>query len=181
MWYRFGCCGSGGRCGQSSRTGWELSIPKNDFHERGDVMKIKDVMTTNVVCIRPEATIHEAAEQMRSLNVGLLPVCGPEDKLVGVLSDRDIVIRSTAGGNDPKAALVSEIMTQKVYYCLEEQDIAEAAKMMEQQQIRRLIVINDQKRLAGIVSLGDLAVKSDQPDLCEQTLEAVSVPAQPMR
>ncbi len=144
-------------------------------------MKVREVMTASVKCIRPDAKLRDAAEQMRTLDVGLLPVCGDEDKLVGVITDRDIAIRSTASGADPNNATVKEVMTEEVYYCFEEQEVPEAAHLMEQKQIRRLVVINDRKRLAGIISLGDLAVKSDQPDVCEQTLEAVSAPAEPAR
>jgi CBS domain-containing protein len=138
-------------------------------------MKVKDTMSTDVKCIRPNNSIQEAADQMRSLDVGILPVCGDNDKLVGVLTDRDIVTRSAASGNDPKQVLVSDIMTQKVHYCHDDQDVTEAAQQMREQQVRRLLVINQDKRLVGIISLGDLAVRSDEDKCCEETLEAVSV------
>lgn len=115
------------------------------------------------------------------MDVGSLPVCGDEDKLVGMITDRDITIRATAGACDAKATLVQDVMTPGIVYCFEDQDVEDATKLMEDNQIRRLAVLNREKRLVGIVSLGDLAVKVGNDHLSGEALERVSEPAQPVR
>jgi CBS domain-containing protein len=141
-------------------------------------MRVYEVMTKNAECIRPETTIRDAAGRMRDLDVGSLPVCD-NDRIVGVLTDRDIAVRSVAEGHDPTADHVREIMTRGVTYCFEDQDIREAAEMMRDKQIRRLPVLNRQKRLVGIVSLGDLAVQGGDAKLSGRALEGISEPATP--
>src|ERR671937_1268828 len=101
-------------------------------------MQVKEVMTHGVECIRPEATLQEAATKMKELDVGPLPVCGDDDRLVGMLTDRDITIRAVAEGQDPKTARVQDVMTPDITYCFEDQDVKEAARLMEEKQIRRL-------------------------------------------
>ena len=107
--------------------------------------------------------------------VGSLPVC-ENDRLVGMLTDRDIVVRAIADGCDTKTTTAREIMTPDIVYCFEDQDVQEAARLMEQNQIRRLVVLNRDKRLVGIVSLGDLAVETGDEHLTGKTLEKVSEP-----
>jgi CBS domain-containing protein len=144
-------------------------------------MQVKDVMTSDVECISPETTLREAAQRMKELDVGPLPICGEKDRLVGMITDRDITVRAVAAGLDPSTAQVRDIMTPNIIYCYEDQDISDAAHMMEQNQIRRLVVLNRDKRLVGILSLGDLAVDSGDEQLAGHTLEAVSEPALPLR
>ena len=144
-------------------------------------MQVKEVMTRGVECMRPDATLQEAARKMRELDVGPLPVCGDNDRLVGMLTDRDITVRAVAEGQDPKSALVRDIMTPSIIYCFEDQDVTEAARLMKENQIRRLVVLNRNKRLVGIVSLGDLAVETGDEELAGKTLEEVSEPARPRR
>jgi CBS domain-containing protein len=120
-------------------------------------MQLKEIMTPGVEVIAPEATLQEAAEKMRHLDIGPLPVCDG-DRLVGLLTDRDITVRAVAEGRNPATTQVREVMTPEVIYGYEEQDSQDAARLMEQYQIRRLPVLNHAKRLVGIVSLGDLAV-----------------------
>jgi CBS domain-containing protein len=144
-------------------------------------MQVSEVMTRGVECTRPDDRISTAAERMRELNVGALPVCGDNDKLVGMVTDRDITVRATAGGSDPGRTNIRDVMTPHIAYCFEDQDVAEAARLMEQNQIRRLAVLNRNKRLVGIVSLGDLAVKSGDDQLCAEALEQVSEPSRPNR
>jgi CBS domain-containing protein len=110
---------------------------------------------------------------MRELDVGMLPVCD-NDRLVGTVTDRDITIRGVARGLDPKSTPVREVMTHEVVCCFEEQSIEEAGRLMEERQIRRLPVINQDKRLVGIVSLGDLAVRTHSGILAGEVLEQVS-------
>jgi CBS domain-containing protein len=146
--------------------------------ERSFVMRVKDVMTENPQVVRPQASLKEAAEIMKSLDVGVVPVC-ENDRLVGMVTDRDIVVRAEAEGLSP-SAMVNQAMTSGVTFCLEEDDLDSAAKLMEEKQIRRLPVLNAQHRLVGIVSLGDLAVSGDQQTAGE-VLERVSEPAKPNR
>src|ERR1043165_4139676 len=98
-------------------------------------MQVKDVMTSGVECISPETTLREAAQKMKELDVGPLPICGDDDRLAGIITDRDIAVRAVADGLDPSTAKVRDIMTPKIIYCFEDQDISDAAHMMEQNQI----------------------------------------------
>lgn len=136
-------------------------------------MKVSEIMTREVECINPGTTIQAAAEKMKTLDCGSLPICD-SDRLTGMVTDRDIAIRATAEGKDPTNTHVSEIMTSEVSYCFENDDVADAAQQMSQKQIRRLCVLNEDKRLVGMVSLGDLATESDNPQLGTETLEKVS-------
>ena len=144
-------------------------------------MQVKEVMTSGVECIRPDATIAAAAQKMKDLDVGALPVCGDDDRLKGIVTDRDITIRATATCCDPGGTCVQDVMTPSILYVFEDQDVTEAARLMKENQVRRLVVLHRDKRLAGIVSLGDLAVDTRDEELVGATLEAVSEPAQPRR
>lgn len=143
-------------------------------------MQVSDVMTRNAECTRPDATLQEAAERMKALDVGSLPVCD-NDRLVGVLTDRDITVRSVSDGHDPRTDHVRDVMTPMVFYCFEDQDVTEAAQLMREKQVRRLAVLNRDKRLAGIVSLGDLAVEAGNQLLVGEALEGISEPSSPKR
>lgn len=118
-------------------------------------MNLKDIMTSHVEVVSPDATLKDAAKMMDDLDIGALPVC-ENDRLVGMITDRDIIIRSVAAGQDPNKAVVRDSMTSPIHYCLEDQSVEEVAKIMESKQIRRICVLNSSKRLCGIVSLGDL-------------------------
>lgn len=137
-------------------------------------MQVHEIMTSGVECISPSASITEAAQQMKALDAGSVPVCGENNKLVGMITDRDIVIRCVADGLDTKTTSVSDAMSADIVFCRDKQDITEAVQTMEHHKIRRLVVIDDDKRLVGIVSLGDLAVKTNDESLCTEALEAVS-------
>jgi CBS domain-containing protein len=139
-------------------------------------MQVKDVMTRGAECISPDETLQEAARKMKNLDVGALPVCD-RDRLAGMVTDRDIVVRAVAEGRDPRTVRIRDAMTEGVTYVFEDDDINEAARLMRQKQIRRLVVLNRDKRLAGIVSLGDLAVETGDEHLAGRTLEDVSQPA----
>lgn len=143
-------------------------------------MRLGEVMTRDVETVSSDASLKEAAGQMKSLDVGLVPVCDG-DELKGTLTDRDITVRATAEGLDPSQTRVSEIMSTDVVYCFEDQEIEEAMSLMEARQIRRLPVLTREKRLVGIVSLGDLAVHAGQNELLGDTLKEVSRPAVPRR
>src|SRR5688572_16695611 len=140
-------------------------------------MKIRDIMTPGVECISPNESIAEAAERMRKLDVGSLPVCGDENKLVGIITDRDITIRATAHACDPCCTSVADVMTPDIVTCFEDEDVQVVVDSMESKQIRRLAVLNRDKKLVGIVSLGDLAIRTPDDRVSGETLERVSQPA----
>ena len=123
--------------------------------------------------------VDQAAQLMQQLNVGALPVC-ETDQLAGILTDRDIVVRAVALGREPESTRVSEAMSLGIVYVYEDQDAEEAAKIMQRHQIRRLPVLNRDRRLCGIVSLGDLAVESES-QISGEILKEVSSPSSPVR
>jgi CBS domain-containing protein len=137
-------------------------------------MLLKDIMTAHVEVISPFTPLQEAAEKMRVFDAGSLPICDGK-KVLGMLTDRDIVIRAVAKGMHPEQTMVSDVMTEDVVYLFEDQDVSEAAKLMEDRQIRRLLILNRDKELAGIVSLGDLSQYTD-PQVSGHVLEQVSEP-----
>jgi CBS domain-containing protein len=122
-------------------------------------MKIKDCMTRIVRVIGPDETLADAARAMGESDVGVLPVANAE-RLVGMITDRDIVVRGVASGKGPDAK-VSEVMSDQVKYCFEDDDIEEVLQNMGEIQLRRLPVVNEEKRLVGIISLSDLADTSE--------------------
>jgi CBS domain-containing protein len=139
-------------------------------------MRLDECMTRGVECTRSDATLQQAANRMKELDVGTLPVCGDNDRLVGMVTDRDITVRAVANGRDPKTTLVSDAMSPGVVSCYEDQDIDEAARLMEDRQIRRVVVLDHDQRITGILSLGDLAVSgSSERSLAGEILEAVSM------
>jgi len=138
-------------------------------------MQLKDIMTPGVEVIAPEASIYEAAEKMSHLDIGPLPVCDGE-RLVGMLTDRDITVRAVAAGRDPLTTQVREVMTPDVVYGFEDQEVQDAARVMEQYQIRRLLVLNPRKQLVGMVALGDLAVHAGTRPVAAEVLAQVSEP-----
>ncbi len=136
-------------------------------------MKAKDVMSKKPEFLPPNATLKEAANQMRSQDYGFIPV-GENDRLVGTLTDRDITINAVAEGWDPNKKTVKEVMHKGVYYCLETDTLDKVIEQMEKLQVRRLIVLNSEKRMTGIISLGDIATKSKDAKMCSELTEAVS-------
>jgi CBS domain-containing protein len=161
--------------GDSSVEAVQQVLQEQARMERGNML-IRDIMTQGVECVRPDTTLQEAARRMRDLNVGPLPVCGDDDRLAGIVTDRDITVRAVAEGKDARTVRVAEIMTPQIVYCYDDQDATDAAKLMETRQIRRLVVLDRSKRLVGIVSLGDLAVKTRNDELVGEAVEAISEP-----
>lgn len=139
-------------------------------------MLVRETMTRNVELGVPEMSLVEVAQKMREGDFGLLPI-GEEDRLVGVITDRDIVIRAVAEGKDPQKTFAREIMSSKVLYCYEDQSLEEVAENLGENQIRRLPVLNREKRLVGILSLGDLALSDDQPEKIGKALDQISKPS----
>ncbi|ESQ94638.1 CBS domain-containing protein [Asticcacaulis benevestitus] len=137
-------------------------------------MHVKDIMSADFKFARPQTTLREAAVLMRDGDYGYLPI-GDSEKLKGAVTDRDIVIRAVAAGLSADTP-VSEIMSESIIYCFEDDDIREAADMMKREQIRRLAVLNDAKRLVGIITLGDIA-RADEQRLAGEIELQVAQPA----
>ena len=123
-------------------------------------MHVKDIMSTDFHIASPQTTLRQAAEMMRDGDFGYLPV-GDSIKLKGAVTDRDIVIRAVAAGMGPETTL-GDIMSETIVYCFEDDDLREAADVMKREQIRRLVVLNDSKRLVGVITLGDIARADEQ-------------------
>jgi CBS domain-containing protein len=136
-------------------------------------MKIREVMTETVELVDPDTALRDAAQRMRDVGIGFLPV-GVDDRLVGTLTDRDITVRAVADGLDPKIARVREAMSKALIYCFEDQDTSEAATLMAENKVRRLPVLNSAKRLVGVVSIGDLAATTGDDDVIGQTVQDIS-------
>jgi len=143
-------------------------------------MQVKEIMTCNVETIDSQANLVEAAQKMRALEVGALPVW-EDDTLIGMITDRDITIRAIAQEKNPSATNVKEIMSSDVCCCLQDDDIHDAARMMEDRSIHRLLVVNSNNDPVGFVSLSDFAVKSHDEHLAYEVLERISEPACPHR
>lgn len=141
-------------------------------------MLIRDIMTTDVELVNPDIKMSDAAKKMRDLDIGFLPV-GENDRLVGMLTDRDIAVRGVARGKNPDEESIRDIMTPEIHYCSADQELEEAMEIMKDKQIRRLVVLNDQKRLVGVFSLGDVALGTEDKRLSGEVLEEVSKPAEP--
>lgn len=139
-------------------------------------MKVSECMTKHVELGTPDMTIFEAAKKMRDGDFGILPI-QKNDRLVGMLTDRDLVVRGIAEGLNPKEIKVQAVMTPNVLYCFEDQALEEVAENLGDNQVRRLPVLNREKRLVGILSLGDLAQSLEHPDNIEETLTRISKPS----
>jgi CBS domain-containing protein len=140
---------------------------------RGVKMKVKEIMSTQVQRIHKGASIQQAAEQMKTCDVGMVPVY-EGDRLVGTLTDRDLAVRAVAEKRDPTSTKIGDVMSPKVTYCFEDQDVVDAGNIMAEHQIRRLVVLNRDKRLVGVVSLGDLATSSGSKQMVAEALENIS-------
>lgn len=134
--------------------------------------KAKEIMTKDVKYIDPNTTVKDAARLMNEMDIGFLPV-GENDRLIGIITDRDITLRCVAKGHKPDEITVREVMTPKCLYCYAEAEVEEVADNMGKNQIRRLPVLNEEKRLVGIVSLGDLVCRGSKHHAGE-ALHAIS-------
>lgn len=143
-------------------------------------MQIRDIMTRGVETVTSDVTIHTAARMMDDLNVGVLPVCDGT-RLIGMITDRDITVRATAAGRAPDECRVGEVMTEELRYCFEDTALDEALRQMTALQIRRLPVVDQQRRLVGMVSLGDIATGTGNDATIADALERISEPSRPDR
>jgi CBS domain-containing protein len=139
-------------------------------------MKVSDVMTRDVEIASPDDDLQTAAQMMRDIDTGALPV-GENDRLVGMVTDRDITVRAVAEGKAPRDCKVRDVMTADIRYCFEDEDTKAVADKMAQLQVRRLPVLDRNKRLVGIVSLGDLATGAKDKAEPGQALHGISQPA----
>jgi CBS domain-containing protein len=135
-------------------------------------MKVKEIMSKKVTWVGPGLSLKDAAKKMRDHDIGCLPV-GKDDRLVGMITDRDIACRAVAKGSDPAKTTIADAMSKGVTYCFDDQDVGEAAKLMETKQIHRLPVLNRSKRMVGILSVGDVSLHASH-ELTGEVVEAVS-------
>ena len=136
-------------------------------------MKVKDAMHKGVEWVSPEASVVEVAKLMCGYDIGAIPV-GENDQLIGMVTDRDIVCRGLAGNNfDASCLTARNVMTPGIHCCREDDDLAKAVRHMEKLKIRRLPVVNNSKRMVGILSLGDVS-HSAPDDLLSECMKSVS-------
>lgn len=138
-------------------------------------MQLRDITTDSVETLTPTTTLEDAAKMMRERDLGWMPV-EDADKVVGIVTDRDIVIRAIASSLDPKTTTVREVMTKNVLSCNIGDDVDDACDLMEREQVRRLVVLDDDGALAGVVTLADLAQRGDE-DHSVEVLQRVSEPS----
>ncbi|NLV63542.1 MAG: CBS domain-containing protein [Clostridiaceae bacterium] len=141
-------------------------------------MKVRDIMTKSVATISPEATIKDAAQMMQRHNVGSIPVVDTNG-LVGIVTDRDIVVRNIASGQDPSSTPIKNVMTSQVTTVTPDEDVNKITQMMSSRQIRRVPVVENQK-LVGMVSLGDLATTGMTNMEASEALAEISKPSKPL-
>jgi CBS domain-containing protein len=137
-------------------------------------MKVREAMTRDVRLARPDQSIREIARLMAELDIGAVPV-EENDRLVGMITDRDIAVRAVAEGRGPDTK-ISDVMSRDIKYCYEDQSIDEVTRNMADIRVRRLPVVNRDKRLVGILSLGDLAIDATAQDEAGEALGGISRP-----
>lgn len=138
-------------------------------------MLVKDIMTNSIVSLNSEDSVERAAQMMKQFDVGSIPVCN-EEKVVGMITDRDIILRTVATGSNGNRQKISEVMTSSPVTGSPDMDVHDAAKIMSEQQIRRLPIVEN-NHLVGIVSLGDISVEPTLQDNAEEALKNISEPA----
>lgn len=136
---------------------------------------LKDLMSRDVKVINPDMTIGDAAKKMRDGDFGMMPV-GEDDRMIGTISDRDIAIRAVAEGKDA-GTKVREVMSEGIAWVYEDESVEKAAKIMSERQVRRLPVVNRDKRLVGILALGDFAVERSEILPAAEALSEISKPS----
>jgi CBS domain-containing protein len=119
-------------------------------------MKIREIMTGNVECMSPQTDLMQVAHKMKSLDVGFIPIC-ENDRLAGTVTDRDIVIRGLTSGRDINTCTARDVMTKEVFYCFEDDNVKDVAEQMREKEVRRMLILNQDKRLVGVVSIGDIS------------------------
>lgn len=135
-------------------------------------MLVKEIMTKNPDALSETMTIREAASEMKKFDFGFLPIKS-DGHIVGVVTDRDIVIRAIADGLDQSNTQLKDIMTKDIFYCHEDDELQKIAEIMKSKQIHRLAVYNQQEQLSGVVSIGDIARKCHNTQLCGKLTESI--------
>lgn len=138
-------------------------------------MKVRDLMSRNVAEVSPDTSLEEVARMMKEMNIGSVPVC-ESGRVVGIVTDRDIIVRELAMGKNPVATRVGDVMTHGISTVSPDMDIHDAAKLMSDKQIRRLPVV-DNGRLVGMIAIGDMAVRSKLEDDAGEALSDISKPS----
>jgi CBS domain-containing protein len=141
-------------------------------------VKVKDMMTRSVECVWPQDTLQEAATRMKEMKIDPLAVCD-RTHIVGTLTDRDIAVRATAAGRDPRTTKVSDVMTREVIKCYEDEPVEEAERLMQSRLVRRILVVNRDDRPVGILSMGGWEAETGNPqrvgtvrrDVAERTMQ----------
>jgi CBS domain-containing protein len=139
--------------------------------------RIKDIMTRDVECASPEMSVRDAAERMKSRDIGSMPVCEGR-KVVGIITDRDITIRSTAGGGDPNTAKVGDVMSRDIVSVKPDDSIKDAERIMHDRQLRRLPVVDDRGELVGYLAIAKIA-RQESPTQTGRVFQGVSQPTKP--
>jgi predicted transcriptional regulator len=137
-----------------------------------DEMQVKDAMHPGVTWVGPETSIHELARKMRDEDIGAIPI-GENDRLIGMVTDRDIALRSFTDGRDVQTLTARDVMTSPIIYCRTSEDIGDAIRIMEDEGVRRLPVINENKRMVGMLALGDIADCAPR-DMSAEVVQAVT-------
>jgi CBS domain-containing protein len=136
-------------------------------------MEVRQIMSSDVERIAPDTTLQEAAMRMKMRDVGFLPVC-EGDRVLGTLTDRDIIIRGVTRGVDVRQTSASDVMSKDVFYCYVDEDVEAVAQAMSDKQVRRMIIMDRDERIVGIVSLGDIAKAGTDEEVSAETLRSVS-------
>jgi CBS domain-containing protein len=144
--------------------------------KKEDSMNVSEIMSTPIEEVMDKDPIIRAAGKMKDLDVGALPVKSEGNRLVGIITDRDIVVRSIAHGLNPEITPVGDIMTRGIFSCSADQTPEEAAKIMADAKVRRLVVVNPDNSVVGILSLGDVAVKGAGRETAGEAVEKISRP-----
>ena len=137
-------------------------------------MNCSDVMTKNPKVCAPTDNVQQAAQLMKSEDVGPIPIVGNDSKLEGIITDRDIVLKVVAEGRDPKTTKLAEVMTGDLITCAVDGDIEETLNLMEDHQVRRIPVVDASGRLVGIISQADIATRLDEPEKTAELVEDIS-------
>jgi len=144
---------------------------------REDVMKLKEIMTRDIQTTDPDMRLVDAAYAMKKHNIGILPVVNKHHELVGAITDRDIAMRCVANARDPRKEKVSDHMSRSLKTLDVDQTVEDAASCMQNQQLRRVFVVDgDKRRLAGVVSMADLAAASRGREMVHETIKGITAP-----
>jgi CBS-domain-containing membrane protein len=140
-------------------------------------MLCQDVMTPQPVCCDPKDSVQRAAEIMKDLNIGAVPVCDASKRLAGIVTDRDLTLKILAEGRDPKTVLVDDVMTREVFACQPEDKIDRVFELMERQQVRRVPIVDPRQGLVGIIAQADLATRLRAPAKTAEVVTEISRPS----